>query len=161
MPSQLTLSYIDFSGEVSSMSGFIPTVTDTNFAATATLINNLVAAIDEIVLGNLNKRVTSIVTLGSALLPTDAEAQREEKWVIHYRDTTANLAAGVTNPLFGKQYHTSLGTAMLTGHMAGNTDDAALTGDFATFVTAFEALARSPSGGAADITKIVFRGRNI
>lgn len=160
MPSQLTLSYLDASGEISAMTGFIPTVTPANFAATSTLINDLVAAIDDIVLGNLNKRMTSIITLGSAVLPTDEEAQREEKWVIHFRDTTANLAAGVTNPLFGKQYVTSIGTAMLTGHLAGNTDNAALTGDFATFVTTFEAIARSPSGGVADITSIIHRGRN-
>jgi len=98
--------------------------------------------------------------LGSASLPASEEAQREEKWQIHYRDTTANLAAGVTNPNFGKQFVTTLGTCLLTGNLAGNTDNALDTGDMGDFIAAFEAIARSPSGGVSDVTKVVHVGRN-
>lgn len=161
MPSQLSLTYIDHGGEKSSFTGNVPTITAANIAATTTLINNLVAAIDDIILGNLNKRIASVITLGSASLPASEEAQREEKWLIHYRDTTAELAAGVTNPLFGQQFVTSVGTAELTGHLGVNSDFADLAEtEIADFVTSFEALARSPAGGQSDVTAIEHVGRN-
>lgn len=161
MPSQLSLTYLDYSNEKATFTGNIPTVTAANLAATLGLVSDLVDAIDDIVLGNLNKRTMSIITLVSATLPASAEAQRENKWLIHYRDTTANLAAGVTNPYFGRSFSTSLGTAELDGHLATNSGFADLANaDIAAFVTTFEAIARSPSGGAVDVTAIEHKGRN-
>lgn len=161
MPSQLSLTYIDHGGERAVMTGNIPVVTAANLAATNTLVNNLVAAIDDIIFGNLNKRTMSVIVLGSAALPASEEAQREEKWLIKYRDVTATLAAGVTNPYFGKQFVTSIGTAELTAHLGVNSDFADLAEtEIAAFVTAFEAFARSPAGGAVDVTAIEHVGRN-
>lgn len=162
MPANLALTYVDHSNEKATFVVAIPTVTPANIAATQTLINDLVAALDEIVLGNLNKRTTTIVTLGSAALVSDAEAQRETKWVIHMRDTQANLAAGVTNPYFGKQFTTSLGTAELTGNLATNTGFADITDPpMSDFVASFNAVARSPTGGTVAVTGVEHVGRNI
>jgi hypothetical protein len=54
-----------------------------------------------------------------------------------------------------------VGTAELTGHLGVNSDFADLAEtEIADFVTAFEALARSPAGGQSDVTSIEHVGRN-
>lgn len=161
MPSTLSLTYIDFGAEKATVTGTIPIVTAANLAATLTLVNNMVAAADDMLLGNLNGRTMSIITAVSAAVVTDAEAQREEKWLIGYTDVTAELGAGVTNPYFGKSFVTSVGTAELTGNLSANSDFANLADtEVAAFVTAFEAFQRSPSGGAVDVNYIKHVGRN-
>lgn len=162
MPTVLSLSYLDYGNERATVQGNIPIITAGNFASIATLINNLVAAADDIVLGTLAGRLMSIVTPGSGATPVDVEAQREVKWRIKYRDNTANLAAGVTNPYFGRTFGNTLPTAELTGHLAANSDFADLANaDIVAFVNAYNAFQRSPSGGVAVVTSIEHVGRNI
>jgi hypothetical protein len=136
-------------------------VTAANLADTLTGINALVAAADDIGLGILNRRIMTLITNIDGTTPTDEEAQREEKWLIGCTDTLANLAAGVTNPYFGKNFVTSLPACELTGHLPSHSDFADLSEtDTAAFVAAFEAFARSPSGGTVAVTYIKHVGRN-
>lgn len=161
MPSQIALTYLDYSNEKGFVSLNIPLVSAANLAATTSAINALVAAADDIVGGTLNKRTLTIPSAGSATLPSDEEAQREEKWLVGYTDTLANLAVGTTNPYFGKKFTVEIATAELTGHLQVNSDFADLAEtDVAAFVTAFEAFARSPSGGTVNVNYIRYVGRN-
>lgn len=161
MNSTLSLTYIDYSNEKSKLTLEIPLVTAANFAATATKINTLVAAADDIIGGNLNRRILTIPTPASGLVPADELAQREDRWIVGYTDTTANLAAGVTNPYYGKRFTVGIATADLLNHMSSNSDFADLAdADVAAFVTAFEAIARSPTGGAVVVNYLKFSGRN-
>lgn len=163
MPSTLSLTYRDYSGESAIVALNIPIITAGNFAATQSLINDLVLAADDILLGVLRRRKINMITPGSGAVPSDEEAQRETKWVVHYTDVTANLAAGVTNPYFGKSFTMSIGTAELTDHLGANSELAAIgdAGEVDAFVTAFEAFMRSPSGGAVEVNQIKHKGRNI
>lgn len=162
MPSQLSLSYRDYSREDAVTNGNIPLVTAGNFAATATKINTLVLAAANILLGVLHKRTLSIIFAGDGSTPSMEVAQRESKWVVHYNDTSATLAAGVNNPYYGRNFPVSIGVAAYTGHMSPNSDLADLANaDISDFKDAFEGLARSPSGGAVVVTRITGRGRNI
>jgi hypothetical protein len=161
MASQLSLTYLDYSNEKAPFSINIPTVTAANFAATVTLINALVAAIDDVTLGILNKRIMTIPSPADSSFPTDAEAQREDKWLVGYTDVTASLGGGVDNPYYGRNFTTEIATAELTAHLSVNSDYADLAeADVAAFVTAFEAFARSPTGGAVAINYVKFVGRS-
>jgi len=161
MNSTFSLTYLDYSNERSSVSVEIPLVTAANFAATATLINNLVAAAVNIIGGTLNRRILTIPTPASGLVPADELAQREDKWIVGYTDTTANLAAGVTNPYYGKRFTVGIATADLLNHLSSNSDFADLAdAEIAAFVAAFEALAKSPTGGDVEVNYLKFVGRN-
>lgn len=161
MPSQISLTYLDYSNEKGFVSLNIPLVTAANLAATTSAITTLALAADDIVGGTLNRRTLTIPSAGSAALPSDEEAQREEKWLVGYTDTTANLAAGVPNPYFGKKFSVEIPTAELTAHLSVNSDFADLAEtEVAAFVTAFEAFARSPAGGAVNVNYIKYVGRN-
>lgn len=161
MPSFLTVTYLDFSNERSTVGVNIPLVTAANFAATATLINDLVIAAADIIGGVINGRTLTIPASSSGTIPGDEEAQREEKWLIGYTDTLANLAAGVPNPYYGKRFTTELPTAELSAHLTPRSDYADLAeADIAAFVTAFEAIARSPAGGSVSVDYMKFVGRN-
>jgi len=161
MNSTLSLTYNDYSNEKSSFTLEIPLVTAANFAATATLVNNLVAAAVNIIGGTLNRRTLSIPTPASGLVPADELAQREDKWLVGYTDITAELAAGITNPYYGDRFWYTFATADLLNHLSPNSDFADLdNAEVAAFVTAFEALAKSPTGGAVEVNYIEFVGRN-
>lgn len=161
MPSLLSVTYLDYSGERSTVNLNIPLVTAANFAATATLINTLLLAAPNIIGGVINRRILTIPSTPSGLVPADEEAQREDKWLVGYTDTTANLAAGVSNPYFGKRFTVEIATAELTGHLQLNSDFADLAeADVVAFVNAFEAMVRSPAGGVAEVNYIKFVGRN-
>lgn len=161
MPSTLTITYLDYSNERSTVGVNIPLVTAANFAATATLINTLVLAAADIIGGVISGRTLTIPATLSGTVPGDEEAQREEKWLIGYTDVSATLAAGVNNPYYGKKFTVDLPTAELSTHLTPRSDFADLAEtDIAAFVTAFEAIARSPAGGAVTVNYIKFVGRN-
>lgn len=161
MPSQISLTYLDYSIEKAFVTLNIPLVSAANLAATTSAITTLAAAAANITGGTLNRRTLTIPSAGSAAVPTDPEAQREEKWIVGYTDTLANLAAGVPNPYFGKKFTVEIGTSELTGHLLLNSDFADLAEtDVAAFVTAFEAFARSPAGGTVNVNYIKYDGRH-
>lgn len=162
MSSLYSVTYMDHNREKSTVSVAIPTVGALNFDSTIVLINALLAAAANIAGGVINNRVLSIPQAPSGAVPATEIAQREGKWLIGYTDTQAELAAGVANPLFGKRYTTSLAAADLAGNLSPNSDFADLDdgGVVAAFVTAFEAVARSPAGGTVEVNYIKHVGRN-
>jgi hypothetical protein len=97
---------------------------------------------------------------GSGSIPTDEFAQRELKWLIGYTDVSTTIS-GESNPYYGKNFTVEAACPDLeNANLQQNTDFADLTDtQVAAFVTAFEAYARSPTGGAVEVTYIRNVGR--
>jgi len=161
MPGSASVTYLDDSQETANVQFPTVNLTAANFTAQTGLFTDLLAAYADISLGVINRRRQNIQIVGSGSLAASPLSQRETKWIIHYSDTQATFAGGVTNPYYGKSFAVEMGTADLTGtHLSANSDFANLTdADIAAFVTAFEAFARSPTGGTVEVSRIEQSGR--
>jgi len=121
-----------------------------NFDAQVALNVALGAAIAGMTLGTLQR-----IAYGNEILSPGVNdeplAQRENKWLIRYHDTTT-----------GDNYTVELGTADLTLLDPNNRGYAEIgdAGAVDAFVTAFEGYVLSPAGNAVAIDSIQFVGRN-
>lgn len=148
-----SVSYRDYSGETSPFTVYCVELTAGNFAATGTALQTLGTATNALSRGQPAKSVlTAQENVISAANATDPVAQREMKWLVSYRDTTTN-----------KKYSLEIPCADLTtDNLAGNTDEADLTStEWAAWVTAFEAIAKSEVGNAVEVLGARFVGRNL
>jgi hypothetical protein len=161
---QATFSIEDYSREKSRTSVNIGPLTAANFTAKRDAIDDLKAALPGIILGEL--RATSITEsfAESSAAVTDVNAQRERKWLVTVRDVTQffDVANTINNPGFGELFQVEIPTADLS-LIDGNSDELDLTAPaVAAFVTAFEAVANSPTGGnECDVVAIRHVGRNL
>jgi hypothetical protein len=151
MPGKVNLSVVDYGGETSRTAVYTPVLTAANFDATMALIDTLITAIGNLILGNVWKQVrTAIETLGTKTPPADEEAQRELKWSIVYEDSTTY-----------HRYRVEIPTPDCT-LLVANTDLLDLSaGAGAAFKTAFEAVALSPVGNAVEVIEGRLVGRSI
>lgn len=166
MPDKLGFSILDYSGETGKFMVNVPTLTAANFAAQQTLYDDFQAAVLQIIAGNFKQRDALQVQRISQTLPSDPTAQREFKWVVTYEDNTEFLDAPtntVPNPGYKKPFDVEIPTADVAGTtMTPNTDLVDLTvAPIPAFIIAFEALVKSPYGGAANVLQIRLAGRNI
>lgn len=154
MASELTLTYLDYSGEKSAAKFVGPSPVQAGFDTWRSQMDAIEAAITDITGGTLHKLVqANEVSLESNELPTDAEAQREKKWLVTYRANTSE-----------KLFRLEIPCAMPTGQLLPASDQADLTTtEMAAFVSAFETFVRSPDNGTENVTvqSIRFVGRNI
>lgn len=149
---KLTISHIDYDGEVSNSFAHVTVLSAANFDAQATLRTNYVAAVEAIVLGNLQKTEYGNMSLQSNSASDDQDAQRELKWLVSYHDTTSL-----------KRYSLEIGTADVA-QLDPNDRAHANIGDAGVvdaFVTAFEAYVLSPTGGAVSVDEITLVGRPV
>jgi hypothetical protein len=99
--------------------------------------------------------------------PTDPSAQVERKWLVTYEDDLPffdDPVNAIPNEGFGKLFQMEIPTADIetAGILLDNSDDADLTfAAMATFVTAFEDIARSPYGGTVNVIKVTTVGRDL
>lgn len=169
MPRYRTLSYVDYDGQQSVVrfnmpNNYIPLVEDVAWVL-------LKDAIDDIIRGELVNEVnaTSTQHASSATRSSDPEANRQSKWLVTYEDTTQWLDAPtntIPNPNYLKLFQTELPTANLV--LRSNNSDVVYVPNgagneplFEAFVTAFEAVVRSPSGGATRVLQMKDVGRSI
>jgi hypothetical protein len=147
----ITETYRDYGnpGEKSSFRLPVTTLTAANLVAQQTLITNLWTAIEGVVLGNIAKRAVIV----SETAPDDTEvtntnAQRENKYLVRYHDTSA------------RKFTSELPTADLSLLTLG-TEFLDITGGAgAALKTAFEAVVVSPADGSAVVLDSVqFVGR--
>lgn len=119
-----------------------------------TAIDTLKSGLAAITLGTFNNEERSaLVDLLNSDPPTDDQAQRERKWLVTYKGDTSE-----------KIFRCEVPTADTAGKMLANSDEADLANaDIALFVSAFEALAKSPDNGTESVTVLSIRsvGRNI
>lgn len=154
MAGEYTMTYLDYSREKSTAKFVGPTPVQAGYDTWLGLITALTSAVQAITLGELHKEVYStLVDIVTNDAPTDAEAQREKKWLVTYRANTSQ-----------KIFRVEIPTAAPTGHLLPASDEADLTEtDMAAFVAAFEAFVRSPDNGTEAVTvlSVRFVGRNI
>lgn len=153
MPTVNTVQITDFSAEKSSFQVTSPTLTTGNIVAQLGLLDALQAATEDISIGHLSRISAAIQYVDDPGLPTSPFAQREMKWLVTYSGDTS-----------GKLFQVEVAAPDLTDNLNGNSDDADLSStDWAAFVTAFEAFAKSPDNGTEAVTLVSARvvGRNI
>lgn len=146
------ISFLDFSGEKSSVSFNVVTPSGATYDwdAFAVIIDGIIDAIEAVSLctrGPENVRVE--LAAGSVTLPTDEEAQRELGLRVFYHDTTTN-----------KKYHVTIPGPDLSLMATAGFDLVDWTGtEMAALETALEANVKSPTGGAISVDKGAIVGR--
>jgi len=148
-----SFTFIDFSEEQSSMSFHFGPITALTIGAFLTQFGALRTATEAIVLGELGSdQWVGDSTNYAAAAPTDPNAQRERKWLVQYEGTTSHTIYNFTIP-----------TANLAGtdFLVPGTDEADLTTtEIAAWVTAFEAIGKTPYQEAVNVLNIYAVGRN-
>lgn len=135
--------------ETSSMGLNPGPVTAANFNAKRAALDTLKGVMGNISLGEVRRINLTISTAESVAEVTDTNAQRERKWLVTYRDNTEflDVADTIENTGFGKLYNVEVPCADLALLDQQSDDlDLAATG-VAAWITAFEAVQNSPSGG--------------
>lgn len=159
---QATFTVEDYDGERSTMQLNIGPLTATNFTAVRAGIDAVKVALPALIGGEVRKTTISEQFSESAAVITDQDAQRETKWLVTYRDITQflDVANTINNVGFGNLYTVEIPTADLS-LLSGNQDQLDLTAPtVAPFVTAFEAIQNSPTGGnETNIVSIKHVGR--
>lgn len=162
----LTFGFLDYDRETGSTNIQTGAVTAVSLPGLLTQIGNLRTAIQNIVVGTIkSESLYAFRTTLSNAAPADPQAQRERVWVVHYEDVTAffdDPVNSIPNEGFGKNFTVAIPTADFSGtHLQTNSEDANLADpEISAFVTAFEALARSPYGGSVNVTRIQAGGRS-
>ena len=143
---------LDHSEETSSTKFYFGAVTAVSIAGFLTQFGNLRTALGNIILGTIQKESwTGDSTVLSNAAPSDSAAQIELKWLVSYEGNTSK-----------KKFRTELPTPD-TSKLIPGTDKADLTDtDIAAYVTAFEAIAKSPDDDteAVNVLDITLVGRN-
>jgi hypothetical protein len=159
-----SFSIEDFSRESSRTGVNIGPLTAANFTAKRDAIDDLKLAIDGIILGEIRSTSITESFAESSDPVATINAQRERKWLVTARDVTQffDVANTINNPGFGELFQTEVPTANIA-LITTNTDEVPLTEPaIAAFVTAFEAIAHSPTGGnQTEVVAIRHVGRNL
>jgi hypothetical protein len=140
-----------------------------NLVAIQVASGTLNAAIKDVCLFiNNTSQSLSETQKGSSADNLDLKAQREDKWLVTYEDTTEWLDAPadtIPNPGFRGLFHVELPMADLL--LRGNTSEVVYTlggvttnALFTPLVAAFNSVVRSPYGGVAEVQEIRSVGRN-
>lgn len=156
MPSYSNWTLTEYSGKTTPVTIYNGDITAVSLPGFLTEFGQMRAAIEGITLGVVkSEKWTGDDTLLSNAKPGDPHAQRESKWLVHYRDTVTN-----------KMYRLEIGTADVgseaTPRLLPNTDIADPTNaEVAAFITRFNSFARSPEGNAVVYDHMEIVGRNI
>jgi len=143
----------DYSNEKSNFNLTSVTANAGNLAAQQTAAAALVAAIEDLTIGEVTKQIMQLAVVDTPAIPTNPYAQRELKWLVQYQGDSS-----------GKLFSAEIACPDVTDNVLVNSDIADLAStDWAAFVTAFESYVRSPDNGTETVTVIGARlvGRNI
>lgn len=143
----------DYSNENSNFGVTSVTGTAGNLTAQLGLQTALSSAVENLIIGHLDKYTYSIEGLNSPVTPSNPYAQRELKWLVTY-----------TGDSSGKAFQIEIACPNVTDNLAPNSDIADLTSaDWVAFIDAFEAYAKSPDNGteAVSVQGARLVGRNI
>lgn len=160
-----SFTILDYDGEVTNSQFNTGNITAVSLPGTITQFGTLRTALDGIILGRISKEALKVFeTKLSNTLPTDKAAQRESKWLVVYEDNLPffdDPVNAIPNEGYKRVFTMEVGTADLS-LLVANTDRMEITaGAGQTFVTAFEALARSPYGGTVNVIEVRHVGRNL
>lgn len=143
----------DYSNELSDTSFHNGPITAVTIAAYLTQFGALRAATTDIILGNIVSDMwVGDKTKYSVAPVTDPNAQRERKWLVTYEGTTSFSIYKMEIPTANLE----LADALIVG-----TDLVDLTQtDIAAWVTAFEAIGKTPYQEAVNVVQIQAVGRS-
>lgn len=149
-----TVTLVDYSNEKSTVSVYNGSITALTIAAFLTQVGALRTAIEGITKGVVvgTSWVGDKDTL-AATPPTDVFAQRELKWLVRYENVVSHNI-----------YTMEIPTADPTDRLQAASDKADLTDtEIGAFVTAFEAIGRSPENDVdgVSVLDITLVGRNL
>lgn len=161
-----SFTLIDHNREKSTVQFYTGNVTAASLPGLLTQFGALRAAVEGITLGVVSQESLKVFDTKLANVPpADANAQRERKWLVVYEDVTAffdDPVNAIPNEGYRKVFTFEIPTAELTGRLLPNSDEADLANAGVTaFITAFEAVARSPYGGAVNVLQLRAVGRNL
>lgn len=150
---EVSATVLDYSEETSSFNFKIGAITALNIAGVLAQIGDWRTALGSIIIGVLKSDAIVLDRNNyTNTPPSDTNAQVEMKWLVSYEGNTSK-----------KRFRTELPTAD-TSLLIPGTDKADLTDtDIAAYVTAFEALAKSPDNDAEGVNVLDIRlvGRNV
>lgn len=152
MPSEVSFSYLDNSGEKSNVRFNIASMTAANFDATHTAIIALQTAItalqpEDCLASRREVAINQYVTRTPPLLKA---TQREQKLLLLFEDTTLHTLFRNEIPCFN------------TDKLVMNEDYVLLTaGEGAALKTALEAIVKSPAGNGVSLVKAQYVGKRI
>lgn len=148
-----SITLVDFSDEETTFGANMGAISAVTIAGFLAQFGTMVSTTDAITLGNVRQTSwTGDRTKFDADPPTDVNAQRERKFQVSYQGATT----------FSK-YSLTIGTANLelTGLFGANVDEVDLSQtEIAAWITAFEAMAKTPEGETPEVISITAVGRN-
>lgn len=149
---QFNITYADYDGEKANAGVNVLALSAANYDAQETLRTAFVAAIEAMVLGELQKTEYGNRSLQSLDKAADPAAQRELKWLVQYHDATSLRRYSMEIPCAD--------TDQLDPEDRANAEigDAGIVD---AFITAFEAYVLSPVGNAVEVDEITLVGRNV
>jgi hypothetical protein len=154
-----TLTYKDATGESSTMKVYNDAITALSIGGFLTQLGAFKTATDALVLGNRTRSawIGDYDTLSNDPASNNY-AQRENKLLVSYKDTTTDEEYELTIPTVDLALLTFIPGAKDAVQFAGAGVNAAVT----AWVTAFEAFASPPEapGNAVQVTAMRFVGRN-
>ena len=155
MAGKITFAVLDYSNEVGSVQMWTPDLSSANVDTYVDdnalgALGDMRLALNDLISGNhLRRTVTATIISDTATLPADANAQRERKAQVTYRDT-----------ITGKTYRIEIPTYNMVGAQAG-TDIIDTSGaEWTEFITQFEANFVSEVGNAIEVVTVKHVGRN-
>lgn len=156
---------MDYDREVATVSFNTAAITAVSLPGTLTQFGALRTALQGIIAGVLvGEGLYVNRTKLANTPPTDEDAQRERKWLVTYEDTTEFFdppTNAIPNAGYRQLFSAEIPAADPVGRLLENTDIADLDNeDIDDFVTAWEALVKSPYGGAVNVVRITLVGRN-
>lgn len=158
-----TITIQDYDAEKSTFSFNIGPLTTANFAAKSGAVNAVQEAAEALIAGEIRQTTLNETYPISVDPVTDQGAQRESKWLVVLRDITQffDVANTIANVGFGHLFSMELPTALLS-LLTGNSKVLSLAlPAVATFVSALEGIANSPTGGnEVEVVEIRHVGRN-
>lgn len=165
MPGYGQFSIRDYNEEMSSTKFYTGNVTAGSLPGLLTDFGQFRDAIDGIILGVIAKESLAVFQTNlSNAVPASVQAQREAKWLVTYEDILPffdDPVNAIPNEGYRKVFTFEIATPDLT-LLVANTDRMNIAaGAGATFVTEFEAIARSPYGGTVNVLYVQHVGRNL
>lgn len=162
---KVSWTFKDHDGEVSHLGLWTGVVTAGNLAGVLTDVGNLYAGLQGVSLCNIvRERLLVADSPRETNVPaTSANAQREIKALVKFTDVLEYFddpVNSIPNAGYGKSFDCEVPGVDLQ-YLTPNTDTFDLTqAPWDAFVTAFEALIKSPYGGDTQITEVQHVGRS-
>lgn len=150
----------DYDGEPTGFSINVADVTAANHDALVTAIATLRTAVVGLTLGGIESSMIAEKTFNTPIVITDPLAQRESKWQLVVVEATTGRKYATTEIPMANLADFLLGGSpyIIKGGVVVGDDTGTEISDF---VTAYEAIAKSPNGNALTVWDMYHVGANI